>query len=126
MVQVKVNAFEKMNKLRLLSLDYVHLSTGYEHISKRLVWLRWKGFPLKCVPSNLPMENLVSLDLSYSRLKQVWKGTMVQQYSYHLEKSITLYMVKITLVITIFFLSAGSSKIEIPLSQSLLFPKENQ
>ncbi|XP_058197268.1 disease resistance protein RUN1-like [Rhododendron vialii] len=50
-------------------------SHGYEHISKRLLWLCWNGFPLKCVPSKLYMENLVTLDLSHSRLKQVWKGT---------------------------------------------------
>ncbi|XP_058197296.1 uncharacterized protein LOC131313166 [Rhododendron vialii] len=76
-IQVNPRAFEKMNRLWLLHLDYVNLRVGYEHISKRLLWLCWNGFPLKCVPSNLHMENLVTLDLCYSRLKQVWKGTKV-------------------------------------------------
>ncbi|XP_058200243.1 disease resistance protein RPV1-like [Rhododendron vialii] len=76
-IQVNPRAFEKMNRLWLLHLNYVNLSVGYEHISKRLLWLCWNGFPLKCVPSKLYMENLVTLDLSHSRLKQVWKGTKI-------------------------------------------------
>ncbi|XP_058179419.1 disease resistance protein RUN1-like [Rhododendron vialii] len=76
-IQVDPRAFEKMKRLWLLHLNYVNLSGGYEHISKRLLWLCWNGFPLKCVPSKLYMENLVTLDLSHSRLKQVWKGTKI-------------------------------------------------
>ncbi|XP_058185408.1 disease resistance protein RPV1-like isoform X2 [Rhododendron vialii] len=76
-VQVNAKAFEKMNNLWLLHLDYIHLTTGYEHISKRLLWLSWKGFPLDCIPWNFSMEKLVALDLSYSRLKKVWNGNMI-------------------------------------------------
>ncbi|KAF7135125.1 hypothetical protein RHSIM_Rhsim08G0165300 [Rhododendron simsii] len=80
-IQVDPRAFEKMKRLWLLHLNYVNLRVGYEHISKRLLWLCWNGFPLECVPSKLHMQNLVTLDLSHSRLKQVWKGTKVQHYS---------------------------------------------
>ncbi|XP_058185471.1 disease resistance protein RPV1-like isoform X2 [Rhododendron vialii] len=76
-VQVNAKAFEKMNNLWLLHLDYIHLTTGYEHISRRLLWLSWKGFPLDCIPWNFSMEKLVALDLSYSRLKKVWNGNMI-------------------------------------------------
>ncbi|KAG5564728.1 hypothetical protein RHGRI_000805 [Rhododendron griersonianum] len=76
-VQVNAKAFEKMNNLWLLHLDYIHLTTGYEHISRRLLWLSWKGFPLDCTPWNFSMEKLVALDLSYSRLKKVWNGNMI-------------------------------------------------
>ncbi|KAI8571129.1 hypothetical protein RHMOL_Rhmol01G0094400 [Rhododendron molle] len=76
-VQVNAKAFEKMNNLWLLHLDYIQLSTGYEHIFKRLLWLIWKGFPLDCIPWNFSMEKLVALDLSYSRLKKVWNGNMI-------------------------------------------------
>ncbi|XP_052171709.1 disease resistance protein RUN1-like isoform X3 [Diospyros lotus] len=74
-VKVNAEAFKKMNKLRVLHLDHVHLGSGYEHLSKRLVWLRWHGFCLKFVPSQLCMETLVALDLSHSMIRQVWKGT---------------------------------------------------
>ncbi|KAG5564744.1 hypothetical protein RHGRI_000819 [Rhododendron griersonianum] len=76
-VQVNAKAFEKMNNLWLLHLDYIHLTTGYEHISRRLLWLSWKGFPLDCIPWNFSMEKLIALDLSYSRLKKVWNGNMI-------------------------------------------------
>ncbi|KAI8571116.1 hypothetical protein RHMOL_Rhmol01G0092700 [Rhododendron molle] len=76
-VQVNAKAFEKMNNLWLLHLDYIHLTAGYEHISRRLLWLSWKGFPLDCIPWNFSMEKLVALDLSYSRLKKVWNGNMI-------------------------------------------------
>ncbi|KAG5564746.1 hypothetical protein RHGRI_000821 [Rhododendron griersonianum] len=76
-VQVNAKSFEKMNNLWLLHLDYIHLTTGYEHISRKLLWLSWKGFPLDCIPWNFSMEKLVALDLSYSRLKKVWNGNMI-------------------------------------------------
>ncbi|XP_058182391.1 disease resistance protein RPV1-like [Rhododendron vialii] len=76
-VQVNAKAFEKMNNLLLLHLDYVHLTAGYEHISRRLLWLSWKGFPLDCIPWNFSMEKLVALDLRYSSLKKVWNGNMI-------------------------------------------------
>ncbi|KAG5514365.1 hypothetical protein RHGRI_035691 [Rhododendron griersonianum] len=89
---VNSKAFEKMNRLWLLHLNNVHLKEGYEHISRKLLWLCWNGFPLKCLPSNLHMENLVTLDLRYSSLKKAWNGTKILvklkflylSYSYHL------------------------------------------
>ncbi|XP_059652422.1 disease resistance protein RPV1-like isoform X2 [Cornus florida] len=76
-VKLNAKAFTKMDRLRLLHLNNVHLSGSYKHISGRLVWLSWKGFSSKYVPSTLIMDNLVAIDLSYSHLKQVWKGTKV-------------------------------------------------
>ncbi|GMP91175.1 hypothetical protein CsSME_00041981 [Camellia sinensis var. sinensis] len=67
-----------MNRLWVLHLNNVHLSAGHKYIFRRLLWLSWNGCPLECLPSNLSMEELVVLDLRYSRLlKQVWKGTKI-------------------------------------------------
>ncbi|XP_028066641.1 TMV resistance protein N-like [Camellia sinensis] len=74
-VQVNAKAFENMNELWLLHLDYVHLSSGLEHNFRRLLWLSWNGCLLVWLPSKLYIEKLVALDLRYSKLKQVWKGT---------------------------------------------------
>ncbi|CAL5353957.1 unnamed protein product [Camellia sinensis] len=74
-VQVNVKAFENMNELWLLHLDYVHLSSGFEHNFRRLLWLSWNGCPLVWLPSKLYIEKLVALNLHYNKLKQVWKGT---------------------------------------------------
>ncbi|GMP91171.1 hypothetical protein CsSME_00041979 [Camellia sinensis var. sinensis] len=74
-IQVNAKAFENMNELWLLHLNYVHLSSGLEHNFRRLLWLSWNGCPLVWLPSKLYIEKLVALDLRYSKLKQVWKGT---------------------------------------------------
>ncbi|KAM7474517.1 hypothetical protein LguiB_021760 [Lonicera macranthoides] len=74
-VYLTTNAFKSMTKLRLLKLNYVKLRGSYENFPKSLAWLSWRGFPLKYIPVEFPMENLVALDLRYSMLKQVWKKT---------------------------------------------------
>ncbi|CAL5425319.1 unnamed protein product [Camellia sinensis] len=74
-IQVNAKAFENMNELWLLHLNYLHLSSGLEHNFRRLLWLSWNGCPLVWLPSKLYIEKLVALDLRYSKLKQVWKGT---------------------------------------------------
>ncbi|KAM7481984.1 hypothetical protein LguiB_006567 [Lonicera macranthoides] len=42
-----------------------------------LRWLCWHGFPLKSIPYDLPLGNIVSLDMSYSKLEHVWTGNKV-------------------------------------------------
>ncbi|XP_059652480.1 disease resistance protein Roq1-like [Cornus florida] len=83
-----------MERLRLLNLNYVHLSGSYEHLSGRLVWLSWKGFPLKYIPTTLIMDNLVAIDFSYSNLKQVWRGTKVLCKLKYLNLSHSYFLVK--------------------------------
>ncbi|XP_058190549.1 disease resistance protein RPV1-like [Rhododendron vialii] len=67
--------FEKMYNLRLLKLSSVQLSGTFRAFPKRLRWLYWRGFPSESFPNDFPLENLVNLDLRYSNLKQVWRGT---------------------------------------------------
>ncbi|GFY94660.1 disease resistance protein [Actinidia rufa] len=47
----------------------------FKDFPKRLTWLSWHRFSLKSIPSDFPMESLVALDLSHSKLEHVWKGT---------------------------------------------------
>ncbi|KAM7469874.1 hypothetical protein LguiA_008057 [Lonicera macranthoides] len=72
-VYLRTNAFKEMKVLRLLQLNYAQIYGRYENFPKNLVWLCWRGFPLKFIPLELPVENLVVFDLSYSKLEQVWK-----------------------------------------------------
>ncbi|KAM7474447.1 hypothetical protein LguiB_021690 [Lonicera macranthoides] len=76
-VYLRTDAFKSMTKLRLLKLSYVQLTGNYENFPKSLLWLSWHGFPLKYVPSEFTLENLVALDLRHSRLKHLWKKTPV-------------------------------------------------
>ncbi|XP_034204979.1 disease resistance protein RPV1-like [Prunus dulcis] len=73
-VDFKTEAFKRMNNLELLQLYNVKTSGGFEDFPKNLAWLAWRGFPLKSLPANFCLENLVVLDLRNSSLQHVWKG----------------------------------------------------
>ncbi|TQD76142.1 hypothetical protein C1H46_038335 [Malus baccata] len=64
-------AFRNMKRLRLLQLNYVQLSRGYQCLSKKLRWLCWHGFPLEFIPIELCQPNIVAIDMQYSSLRQV-------------------------------------------------------
>ncbi|KAK6932018.1 Toll/interleukin-1 receptor homology (TIR) domain [Dillenia turbinata] len=68
----RIEALAKLTRLRLLNLRYVHVSGCYKNFTKKLRWLCWRGFPLRCIPREFNQENLVALDLRYSNLKKVW------------------------------------------------------
>ncbi|XP_058189513.1 disease resistance protein RPV1-like [Rhododendron vialii] len=77
MAVIEANTFEKMYNLRLLKLSGVQLSGTSKAFPKKLRWLYWHGFPSASFPNDFPLVNLVSLDMRYSNLKQLWKGTKV-------------------------------------------------
>ncbi|KAM1288004.1 hypothetical protein ACFX2J_001858 [Malus domestica] len=83
-------AFAKMTELRLLRVHshYIrkngrHQSFDYDqreceelkYLSGKLSCLFWPNCPLKSLSSKFNAENLVDLDMQYSRLQQLWEGT---------------------------------------------------
>ena len=76
-VNFNTKTFIKMERLRLLQLDYAQLTGDYEYFSKELRWLRWHGFPLKFIPKNFYPRKIVAIDLRYSNLREVWKDPKV-------------------------------------------------
>ncbi|CAN6699490.1 unnamed protein product [Malus baccata var. baccata] len=69
-------AFANMKKLRLLQLYNVQLNGEYKHLSKELTWLRWNECPLKSIPDDFfDQPRLVILEITYSKLVQVWEGS---------------------------------------------------
>ena len=66
---LKTAAFSNMDSLMILHLDYVQINGPYENFPEELRWLRMCGFPLKSIPSEFPMKNLVALDMSYSNIE---------------------------------------------------------
>ncbi|KAJ9557806.1 hypothetical protein OSB04_012420 [Centaurea solstitialis] len=71
--ELRTNALGKMEKLNLLQLNHVKLNGSYMNFPKGLRWLCMHGSLLTYIPSDLPMENLAALDMSYSDLKCLWK-----------------------------------------------------
>lgn len=76
--EINARAFAKMRRLRLLQLDGVKVGGSFELFSKRLIWLRWRGFRERSIPPNLCMDNLVVLDMAGSTgLERPWNGTKI-------------------------------------------------
>ncbi|KAH0766856.1 hypothetical protein KY285_002727 [Solanum tuberosum] len=78
-LELGTNLFTIMNKLRLLQINYTHLNGAYKDFPKNLRWLYWRGFPLKCVPNDFPLESLSVLDMRNSCLERLWEGRRVWQ-----------------------------------------------
>ncbi|CAN6569894.1 unnamed protein product [Malus baccata var. baccata] len=76
-VDFKTEAFTRMRNLELLLLNNVNISGGYKDFPKNLRWISWRVFPLKSIPADLYLENLVGLDLRNSRLHHLWQGPRV-------------------------------------------------
>lgn len=74
------DAFIKMRKLKFLLLSNIQLCGCYKKFPKNLRWLSWHCLQLESLPSDIPLESLVALDLQYSSLKQLWKGPKVLYY----------------------------------------------
>ncbi|KAM7477991.1 hypothetical protein LguiA_026204 [Lonicera macranthoides] len=72
------DAFSRIDKLILLKLNYANLSGCGENLPKGLRWLCWHGFCFKSLPFDLPLGNLVSPDMSYSKLEHVWAADKLE------------------------------------------------
>ncbi|XP_071720301.1 disease resistance protein RPV1-like isoform X2 [Rutidosis leptorrhynchoides] len=68
-LELETDGLSKMDNLMLLQLNFVHLRGSYKDFPDKLRWLCLHGFPLKSIPSDLPMKNLVALDMSYSKIE---------------------------------------------------------
>ncbi|CAL2240950.1 unnamed protein product [Prunus armeniaca] len=72
---LETNAFARMHELKLLHLSHVQLNGSYAEFCTRLRWLCWNKFPLDSIPTDFPLGSLVVLEMQYSGLRQVFKGT---------------------------------------------------
>ncbi|XP_052183207.1 TMV resistance protein N-like isoform X1 [Diospyros lotus] len=86
-ISLSPDAFSKMSKLRLLKLSNVWLPNGLDYLSNDLRVLDWHGYPSKCLPSNFQPDNLVTLKISNSCLKQPWNGRMCLDKLEHVDLS---------------------------------------
>ncbi|XP_061944613.1 disease resistance-like protein DSC1 [Populus nigra] len=81
-IELSSTALERMYKLRLLKIYNseagvkcrVHLPHGLKSLSEELRYLHWDGYPLTSLPRKFCPENLVELNLSSSKVKQLWRG----------------------------------------------------
>ncbi|KAI3697214.1 hypothetical protein L6452_30071 [Arctium lappa] len=64
--ELDIDALSKMHDLMLLQLNYVKFKGSCKNFPEELRSLCMHGFPLQYIPPDLPMKNLVALDMSYS------------------------------------------------------------
>ncbi|KAL5843283.1 hypothetical protein ACOSQ3_009249 [Xanthoceras sorbifolium] len=86
-IDLSTQSFEKLYNLRFLKFYYqtqssgrsmyiskVHAPHGLNYLPDELRSLHWHGYPLTTLPTNFSLENLVELNLPYSKLEQLWEG----------------------------------------------------
>ncbi|TYH46958.1 hypothetical protein ES332_D11G377100v1 [Gossypium tomentosum] len=74
MLNLSVDAFSKMKKLRLLKVLCLSNCDDLKFLSNELRLLDWKRCPLRSLPLSFQPDNLVALLLPYSRIQLLWKG----------------------------------------------------
>ncbi|KAG5224245.1 TMV resistance protein [Salix suchowensis] len=65
-------SFTKMKRLQLLQITGALLAGSYNLLPRELIWLE---FPLKSLPSDFHLSELVILDMQRSKVQKLWKGT---------------------------------------------------
>ncbi|XP_016650463.1 PREDICTED: TMV resistance protein N-like [Prunus mume] len=73
-VNLNVNAFSKMDNLRLLKIWNGNFHGNIEYLSNELQFLEWHECPLNSLPSDFESDKLVELNLYSSRIEQLWEG----------------------------------------------------
>ena len=94
MAHCNLEDFPKMPNLKLLIIHGVQVLHGPKYLSNNLRFLDWSGYPLKYLPSDFQLNELVELHLLHSKIEHLWKGTKVRllfKYSYA-----TLFLGQIT------------------------------
>ncbi|KAK7291282.1 hypothetical protein RIF29_06295 [Crotalaria pallida] len=77
--QVEINgkAFSNMKMLRLLMISNAHVSDDIKYLSNELRLIDWPEYPSSTLPPNFHPKRLVSLNMSRSRIKHLWKGAKI-------------------------------------------------
>uniref|UniRef100_A0A6N2KM17 Disease resistance protein Roq1-like winged-helix domain-containing protein n=1 Tax=Salix viminalis TaxID=40686 RepID=A0A6N2KM17_SALVM len=70
-------SFTKMRRLQLLQITRAHLAGSYSLLPRELIWLCWLECPLKSLPSDFHLSELVILDMQGSKVRKLWKGTKI-------------------------------------------------
>ena len=82
---IDCKSFSKMNNLRVLKIYDMELgsieersepnvsySGRLEFLSNEMRLLYWHAYPFKSLPSDFYPENIVAIDMSYSKIKSLW------------------------------------------------------
>ncbi|XP_019158109.1 PREDICTED: TMV resistance protein N-like [Ipomoea nil] len=85
---LNTRAFKAMANLRLLRINYVELFGNFKFFPAEMKWLQWKGCPLQCIPSEFWPRDIAVLDLSDSKITQVWNNKGLDIFRYKMAKKL--------------------------------------
>ena len=66
-VQLRHDVFNRMENLKILIVDNIHIGKAVQYIPNGLKILRWPNYPFR-LPSNYCPQQLVGLDMPCSRI----------------------------------------------------------
>lgn len=84
-IHLSFRAFINISNLRLLKFympdhwgvpimsSKLHIDQSLEYLPEELRYLHWYEYPLKTLPSNFEPENLLELNLPYSKIETIWE-----------------------------------------------------
>ncbi|KAJ9552021.1 LOW QUALITY PROTEIN: hypothetical protein OSB04_016066 [Centaurea solstitialis] len=90
----KTDSLRKMDNLKFLKLNDVHLTGSYEDFSEDLRWLRWHRFSLTAIPSGLFQGNLVTIDMRDNKL-EIFEPPIVLPFLKTLDLQGSMYLSEI-------------------------------
>ncbi|KAK9200671.1 hypothetical protein WN944_015869 [Citrus x changshan-huyou] len=105
-IHLNPRAFANMCNLRLLRFympEYncvpimsskVHLDQGLEYLPEELRYLHWHQYPLKTLPFDFEPENLIELNLPYSKVEQIWEGKKKTFKLKYIDLSYSRYLIR--------------------------------
>lgn len=106
-------AFSKLYNLRLLSIhSNIHLPQGLEYLPEKLRFFKWRGYPLKSLPSKFCPSELIELNMCHSQIDQLWTKEKVNlQNSCHIEFTISFKCIFMTANILLCFVLYSCLKV---------------
>ncbi|XP_028124078.1 TMV resistance protein N-like [Camellia sinensis] len=95
-LKLRGKAFAKMRSLRILIIHCFLRSIDLKFLPNNLRYLDWRGYPLRCLPSEFRPMCLVELHITFSNIEQLWMGTE-QQVLYNLRTMNLSYSESLTM-----------------------------
>ena len=65
-------SFSKMNCLKFLIIENVHLMYDPKHLPNDLIFLDWSEYPSKSLPASFQPNELIELHMCSSNIERLW------------------------------------------------------
>ncbi|KAL4374468.1 hypothetical protein AHAS_Ahas05G0184800 [Arachis hypogaea] len=74
---IEAKALSRMNRLRILIINNVHVTDDIQYLPDELRLIDWPRYPSSTLLPNFHPRRLVYLNMSHSRIKHLWNGVKI-------------------------------------------------